>query len=502
MVFGDNLDECQNFCRLVRKFSKSYGLRDLGPNGPTDRPVYMFAATESSTRDQEVRFGLYPCGRYEDWQKGRRPYIGHEDPDIIVCRIDSGKDVPKPVFAAEFNSSIPAGNNAWQRFPRIAQAAEKGIPFLYVVPVCDAEVKDGNIRSLRHPNSIIQIGQMILMEKWKTMSLTIFLESPWYAEGLARGLATREVNGKEGEMVFAGLVIAELLRSAGFAGDAELLMEKSFRTALNEMLEQMAAFVETDFALLKGHGVLDATSRRSVIDAWWSRIKTSQSIPPRFDFWDWQPTRLLKAGIPFGKTMSTECKYDSRMNPLMTLRSKPSPSEIREFCKTWSIELDSYEVRGVRDEVLKKAESIPLSYKHPPNELGFIFNTKDFARLVNSVYPDLPSSIVDRISKAKPPLLFLPIAGYVMDTGGPAFSRPDKGLVGLVTTVFGRSPHFNERVVLLYSELVPEGWQTGLHAATTSGKDWKEAGSNNLWRELASLATIVVCDVHGDGVAL
>jgi hypothetical protein len=405
-------------------------------------------------------------------------------------------------LAAEFNSSIPAGNNAWQRFPRIAQSAAKNIPFLYVVPVCDAEVKDGEVRSLRHPNTIIQIGQMILMEKWKAPSLTVYMQSPWYSEGLAKGLATKDVSGDEGEMLFSSYATSELLMSCGVPMELDSLRKRNFGAALTEMLEYMAAFVETDFTILNGHPVLDDESRKRVVEAWWSRIQEGRPVPPDLVFWDWQPTRLLEAGIPFGKTMSTECKFKSLVNPLMSLRGNPNPSEMREFCETWSIDMKFSDARRDREMVIKKVESIPLSYKSPPNELAFIFDTKDFAELLKRVYPGLHGDIINRIANAKPPILFLPIAGYVMDTGGPAFSRPDKGLVGLVSTVFGRSPHFGERVVLLYSELVPKSWQTGLRAANNSGNDWKEVGSNNLWRELASLATIVVCDVHGDGVAL
>jgi len=489
-----------NFCTLIRRFAPDLGFHAYDPVGPIDRPLYAF----QRDRDQgdSIAFGLYPCGRYEDWILNRRPYIGPENPDIILCPAQNAGSPPKPILAAEFNDSIPAGNNAWQRFPRIAQAASKSVPFLYVVPVCDAEVKDGRILSLRHPNIIVQVAQLVLMEKWRTPSLTIFTESPWYADGLKHGKATKRVGGQNGEENFARFALSEILRSAGINDAAADVRRRAFSLALTAMLEQIQHFAHSDFSLLKESEVFKAERRDEVIEAWWNRLVSGTPIPEDFRFWDWNPERLLRDGAPFGKAMSTACKYRDVMNPLMQARTNAKSIELIRFCRTWSIPVQSSGNATMKEAMWLSKKNYPLSYKKPPNELAFIFNIKDFSTLLQETYPNLPAPVVGHIQNATPPILFLPIAGYVMDTGGPAFSRPDKGLVGLVATLFGDCPHFGARVALLYSELIPTNWKNALRNAVQEAGGRKEIGSNNLWRELAAFATAVICDKYGDGVVL
>lgn len=463
LVYGDNLDECQKFCSLIGRFGFQHGLTPLAAIGPIDRPIYPYRIElpEGGVR----RLGLYPCGRYEDWAGNRRPYIGHEDPDIIVCSEPIGDSPPDPVFAAEVNDSIGAGNNAWQRFPRLAQAASKHVPFVYAVPVCDAEVKDGKVHSLRHPNSVIQLAQLILMERYKSPNVTVFLESPWYEDGVRAGRATHGLNGADGEQLFAQAAIGSLLESL-HPGSGATTLRRACDLAVGHMLHHISSFVETDFTILRGHPILDDGSRGEVAARWIATIFEDKAIPDNLVFWDWSPDRLRQANRPFRKSMSTASHYRDTMNAGLS---------------------------GATEA---------LSYKSPPNEVAFIFDTNAFARELKATYPALDPKLLTRLARANPPLLFLPMAGYVQDTGGPAFSRPDKGLAGLVGTLFGSSAHFGERVVLLYSELVPKRWKDMLSAAVSARGGRKETGSNNLWRELANWATVVISDVHGEGAIL
>ena len=499
VVYGDNFDECQEFCALVSRVSRNFGISYLGRLGPIDKPIYTFRIDDK----KDSVFGLYPCGRYEDWSPERRPYIGHEDPDIMLCRVEDSRINLSPIFAAEFNDAIPAGNNAWQRYPRIAQSAAKSIPFLYVVSTCDAEVKDGVIHSIRHPNCTIQIAQLVLMNRYSTPSLTAFIESPWYWDGLKSGKALRSLNGEHGERIIGGFAIARILESMSFGSIARPIAEECFHLAVSDMLEHIDGFCESDFAILKNHSAFARGNREPVANAFLKRVYKKGTISKDLAFWRWNMAQIADAGIPFGKATSTPSTYSERLNPKMQLKANASLRDLTEFCSNWSIECDKAESRAKTVEVVTASKkNRPLSYKYPPNELAIIFNLRDLSALLKRTYPGLENNITERILRMDPPIVFLPIAGYVMDTGGAAFSRPDKGLVGLVETLFGEGAGFGGHVVLLYSELVPKEWRQGLSAAVKSLGSRKELGSNNLWRELAAFADVVICDIHNNGVEL
>ena len=405
----------------------------------------------------------------------------------------------EPILAAEFNDAIPAGNNAWQRFPRIAQAAGMGIPFLYVVTICDAEVKDGNIRSLRHPNSVIQIAQLMLMERFGVPSLTVYLESPWFEDGLREQKATTEMTGKSGEEIIAGLALKEMIRKIGLQ---DSFGKKYFVKSLSDMLHQARFFAISDFTLLKGHPILSEDRANEVIESWWSRVENCKPVPAQFQFWRWSKEQILAGGISFSKALSTASVYKTKVNPALRLKTNASMRDLQKFCGIWSIPMNETSRKALFEEVQRAAAKRPLSYKSPPNEVAFIYNSEALASILSSAYPQLEEEVVSRIHGSPPPVLFLPIAGYVKDTGGPAFSRPDKGLVGLVSALFGSREYFPCRIVLLYSELVPSNWKVSLEAAVAEGGRHKDIGSNNLWREIAALADVVICDIHGNGVVL
>jgi len=467
-VYGDNLGECQKFCELLIRFGQEFGLIFEKIVGPIDRPVYLFTWKDSV-------IGLLPCGRFNDWERNRRPYIGYEDSDIILCHVSSPQKVGKPILGIEFNDAIEAGNNAWQRFPRIVQAAEKGVPFIYSIPICDAEVKDGEIKSFRHPNVMIQIGQLILMAKHRTISITVYNDSPWYDEALAREVVTSEVSRNEGEKIIAGiasaLIIASVKRHLNFSPliiheEARDMLKESFTRAMENMLHQISHFLSSDFTILKENPLFNGRDNFSyIIDTWWKHITDKKEISQKDKFYEWKIDTFAKFSIPFKKATSTR-------------------SVFKEKIKTEISKLN------------------PLSYKRGQNEVALILDPPRFAKVLENAYSSLENEVINYIANQERPVLFLPIAGYVQDTGGPSFSRPDKGLVALIRTIFGDEHIFPCRTVLLYSQLVPSNWKHQIQEAEKEMVTSKPGQTNNLWREIVRFATVVIVDVYGSGMII
>lgn len=469
-IYGDNLGECHKFCEMLVKYGQETGLVFQKFVGPVDRPMYLF-------KSEELQIGLLPCGRYEDWNRSRRPFIGYEDPDIIVCHAQDRNKVGKPILGLEFNDAIEAGNNAWQRLPRIAQAAEKGVTFIYSIPICDAEMKEGEIKSFRHPNAIIQLAQLILMAENKTVSLTTFTDSPWYKRALHEKKVCPFVSWKDGERNLAHISSSLITESAQgnldlrhLSSKEESLREDFEKTMIN-MLRHISFFIPSDFTILKGHPTFEEANFPDVIEAWWKKITGKGEIHSRYWFYDWKREDFERISLPFQKVTSTSSIFEKQLN------------------------------KAIRYEKETSKQINALSYKAGSNEVAIILNPIEFAKLLQKTYPSLEVEVVTHLLESQDPLLFLPIAGYVMDTGGPAFSRPDKGLVGLMRVIFGRG-HFSRRVVLLYSQLVPSAWKDQVLAAKEEDVDTKSGKTNNLWREIVKFGTALIVDKYGSGVLI
>jgi len=482
------------------QFGHEGGLRYLETSGNVDRPVYTFECEESY--DGTVRLGMLPCGRYADWATNRRPRVGYEDPDIVLCFASEKDKVGKPILGVEFNDAIEAGNNAWQRVPRIVQAAERHVPFIYVIPTCDAEIKDGELRSIRHPNVIIQLAQLILMARYRTLSLTLFVEGAWHMAGLSKGLVSPQTTRVEGEKELAQLASALMIAAASkkSAFKVSSHMHTLFVRAMKVMLSQIRHFLSQDFTILEDNPAF--TDVDAAIQTWWNMLADNADLPKEYRFYDWSSAQILGKCIPFKKITSTQSTYERVVNPALSC-----PAETRRgmrFASEWRINTSTYAKGSILDHIKSNnlCRSIPLSYKRGANEIAFIFNSRGFERILGGAYPSLEPEVVSHLQSSDGPILFLPIAGYVMDTGGPAFSRPDKGLVGLMRAVFASTGPFKTRIALLYSPLVPKDWKEQLLEAKEEDKTNYSTLTNNLWRELVRFATCVIVDISGSGLVL
>lgn len=473
-IFGDNLDECIKVAKLIEETASFAGLELIDIYRNFFTPTFCFRANQQLKDLAGKILAFQVCGRYEEWAGDHQPIIGYEAPDAIITFVSATNDAGTPIVALEFNNAIPAGNNAWQRFPRIAQATEKKVPFLYIIPVCDAEIKDGLLRSIRHPNTIISLAQLVLMDRFGVPSLTIYEESVWYLQGLVKGLARQDIDGikardRIGKFLILRLLEVALNQSSGKRTQLRQWLkqeqEKLFKETLKEMLLMSFYFLETDFTILKGHPLVMEENREDVISSYWERISSGTNIPDKYRFYLWESEQLLKNPLKFGKRVTTNSTFKNNLN------------------------------------VIVSSKCDALSYKKPANEIAFVFNGKAFAEALAQSYPSLDRGIVQQCHNATGPLLFLPIAGYVEDSGGViAFSRPDKGLVGLMTTVFGNSPTFAERIVLMYHQQIPSSWREELEAAIEEYEEREtRLTPNNLWREVARFATIVIVDCFGQG---
>lgn len=498
-VYGDNLSECHKFCNIIADYGGELGFKFQGERGPDDISVFLF--------EHEGEYvGLLPCGRYEDWSPDRRPTIGQEASDIILCHTTNSDEVGEPILGIEFNDAISAGNQDWQRFPRIAQAAERGVPYLYTVSIASAEVTEGEIRSFRHPNSIIQFGQLALMAKYGSLSLTVYSDNPWYDRAIEDGTVSEAIEAENWEQRVAEVAISTILSSLSeelHASRAEQVSENArsayrtaFSDAMSSMLLAMSEYVESDFTILQDHPIL-TDEPEAVAEAWLRATLDGENLPDKYRFYEWTHDDFTENPQPFKKTLSTESIYKDSVNPNLKIKSTTRKDDIQEFAESWGVSNVTTEL--TKSEMTERlyssenAEEVPISYKKRVNEIGIIGNKERFAEIIRGAYQP-GDDVLERIQSGQGPILLLPIAGYVQDTGGPAFSRPDKGFVRLIHELFGDCGQFGAIVAILYSELIPTDWIEQVRRAQRE-EDQKLSNTNNLWRELAKLCDVIITDI-------
>jgi hypothetical protein len=497
-VYGDNLLECFKFCEMIAEGGARREFELVERFGSQDAPVFVF-------EDSGSLLGLLPCGRYRDWSEEKRPYIGQEASDIILCHAEQADELGQPVLGVEFNEAVTAGNQAWQRFPRIAQAAERGVPYVYTVPVVSGEVNEGELRSLRHPNVIITLGQFALMARYGVPSFTVFSNSGWFElakerEGISSDVI--EPGGWRKQVADAAIFSIRKATQKDTSDDGiDEDEDSAVRSILTDMHSVAREFIDTDFTVLSSHDFISG-DKEDIVDSWVDHILRSGDIPESYRFFEWSISDFLEPTCSYNKATSTESKFKDEVNPKMKINSSATKSEIQDFADFWGIEdVTTNLTKNEMKELLwskKNALDLPLSYKNRSNEIGVISNIDIFIDVLSNTY-DLDRSTKSLLDREESPYLFLPIAGYVQDTGGPAFSRPDKGLVRLIYEIFGFSSSFGLHIGLLYSELIPERWKDQVRTAVDEGST-KGAGTNNLWRELSQLCDVIIVDHNNESM--
>jgi len=162
LIFGDNILECERAAKLIaRAIGETEGLTWI--DSPLHHPEYRLTSkTEACT------FHITLFAGHDRWRYDIRSRLTNEG-DTLAENVDAliVEIVPSgtitPVFAVEFCSSLPAGNNAWQRTTRALGASNAGIPFLSFIEIGGAELNAlRKAKSARLPNPLVAVAYAVL----------------------------------------------------------------------------------------------------------------------------------------------------------------------------------------------------------------------------------------------------------------------------------------------------------------------------------------------------
>ena len=148
---------CDNFLEFERFFEITLGSLNLKRSDFETKKTCPLAITHKNLPVSfEVMVGF---GRWGDnyWESdaNKSNYI-KENPDVLVSLETNNS---KKLFAIEFCSALPAGNQAWQRFARGKEFSRNGVDYFFISHIGGVELGANRKElSIRYPNPIVNFA--------------------------------------------------------------------------------------------------------------------------------------------------------------------------------------------------------------------------------------------------------------------------------------------------------------------------------------------------------
>lgn len=490
-VYGDNILETELIIKWARNDGSRLNLLEM--RGAIDRPIYVF----EDKINKEAKYAIQLCPGYNRWDKEPIENVFSEQPDIFLSHIQESGCEGKPVLAIESCDAVQAGNQAWQRFRRAYDAAEQGIPYIYLLPLIDWEHQSNGkeIKNPRYQTAQITLGQLALCSYYGAPSLQVYEITSWadFADMNDRPLpdSYSEFKGSRNGMDY----IFSLLRSESSVGDS---FEKQRGEALEGILKEMiqvakrySDYKDTELPVHLNHPVL-TTDISKVVKKYSRSIAEGAPIEDDVAAHAVTLDDFRRDGTIFRKAAQRRTCSDGFYHEVLekvNWKDSAKKDYKIEYLNTWGIEADRSLTSSELDELVrKKFGHTPVGYKDPPSEAVVIGNRKMFKNIIENAYPDIDEDILTWIEKdSDTPLLFVPLYGY-KPSGD---SRPDRGLLPLMIALFPDIARSGNLFVVMYSNRTPENW-----------KEILDRGDNELWNVIRKHAGAIVTDVTKEGILL
>lgn len=219
-IHGDNIIECERALALI---GKAFG---VVPER-TSQSIYM-PSYSIKTENAIYKIDLLPG--HDRWNvdiKGELVKRGaplRESTDAYITKLSEDKLSEELIFAMEYCSALPAGNNAWQRSGRAATCLEVGIPYLYFAEVGGVELDENrNVKAERTPNPIVPFSYISASRALKITCLPVYQAHPAITEELRKLYSS--CFGLEDSLN----LIKELLKNGSVSDAFEKLLQKGLR---------------------------------------------------------------------------------------------------------------------------------------------------------------------------------------------------------------------------------------------------------------------------------
>ena len=183
-IHGDNIIECERALKLIVSAYKATAFI---------KPCSIFMPLFGiSIKDKEF-FEVELLGGHDRWNVNINAELAkcgapiREATDAYITRVSEDTKSEELLFAMEFCSALPAGNNAWQRNGRAVTCAEIGIPYFYFAEIGGVELDaNRNVKAPRFPNPIVPFSYLTSSKALKVVSVPIYEAHPAITNSLRK----------------------------------------------------------------------------------------------------------------------------------------------------------------------------------------------------------------------------------------------------------------------------------------------------------------------------
>lgn len=211
-IHGDNIVECERTLNLI---TTALQANICLMQSPLYKPKYRLQS--------EVGFFEFELlSGYERWGVNigailmANGGILSEGADSYVTEISGTNE--NVIFALEYCSALPAGNNAWQRSGRALSSVLAGIPYIYFAEIGGVELDDQrNVKAPRFPNPIVPFSYLKTSTDYNSICIPVYNTHPTITAA-----SSRTFNGVIGISDCALLIKSLIMRTDSTAAITSL----------------------------------------------------------------------------------------------------------------------------------------------------------------------------------------------------------------------------------------------------------------------------------------
>lgn len=217
-IHGDNIVECE---RTLSILSDALSCKFSLVDSPLHKPVYssiigssIFTIELLSGHDRwGISIGDIIIKNGGNLREGADSYIT----EIL-------KDQEEILFALEYCSALPAGNNAWQRNGRALSSILVGVPYFYYAEIGGVELdKNRNFKAPRFPNPLVPFSYISATQDNKVFCVPVYKAHPTITEELYQSF--KDVLGYETSLD----VIRKLIMGINYDDSINILRLKNLK---------------------------------------------------------------------------------------------------------------------------------------------------------------------------------------------------------------------------------------------------------------------------------
>lgn len=231
-IHGDNIVECERTLELIRAAFKG---TLVSLEGPLYKPKYCLSSNDLSFIIELLsghgRWGVDVVSVVQ-----HNGGILHEGADSYVTELQGEEETI--IFALEYCSALPAGNNAWQRNGRALSSVIAGIPYLHYAEIGGSELDENrNIKSARFPNPVVPFSYVATSVRYDCCCIPVYKSHPSITDKLYKKY--QNIFGLEQSLdVIKGLICHEDIKES-----IDILVQKGLE--LIRILSDSRRFVDT-----------------------------------------------------------------------------------------------------------------------------------------------------------------------------------------------------------------------------------------------------------------